>query len=243
MSIALITGSGVRLGKALAISFAQKGWDIVLHYNQSKQKAEEAAEQVLSFGVNAYLYQADLLNSKEIEVLFQTLKSKEIIPDLLINNAGIFPGKTALENLDEMMWDEVLGVNLKAQYLCSKEFIKIQKGHGRIINIASVGAFGAWNGRLAYNVSKAGVIRLTKALAKELAPNVLVNCICPGSIDFPEERTEADKSIISTERIPARRLAKPEDICEAAYFFANCNDYITGQYLIVDGGYTLSIEN
>ncbi len=243
MPIALITGSGVRLGKALAENFARKGWDIVLHYNKSKQKAEETALKVRSFGVNAYLQQADLLKSKEIEELFFTLKTNKIIPDLLINNAGVFPEKTSLEDLDEILWDKVLGVNLKAQYLCSKEFIKIVNGKARIINIASVGAFGAWSGRLAYNVSKAGVIRLTRSLAKELAPNILVNCICPGSIDFPEERTEADKSIISTERIPAKRLAIPEDIFDATYFFAICNDYITGQYLIVDGGYTLSFEN
>lgn len=240
MPIALITGAGIRLGKALAISFASKGWSVVLHYNKSKEKAEKAAEIVRSYKVDAYLEQADLLNSGEIEGLFLSLQKRGVVPDLLINNAGVFPKKTFLKDLTESLWDEVFAVNLKAQFLCSKEFTKIAKQKGKIINISSFGAFAAWNGRMAYNISKNAVIQLTRSLAKELAPNIQVNCVCPGMIDFPDERNEADKSMFPIQKIPAKRLAIAEDIFEAVYFFASCNDYITGQYLIVDGGFTLS---
>ncbi len=237
MSTVFITGSGRRLGAGLALKFAEKGWNVALHYNSSKEKARETYRKVLEFGVKSCLVNSDVSDYKELENSF--LDAADIIglPDVLINNAGVFPKRKSIRELSLDEWDTTLNINLRGEFYASKIFAEKSKS-GRIINISSVGGLEVWKNRIPYNVSKAGVIQLTKSLARSLAPDFSVNCICPGTIKIIGEAA-ADESEISTEKIPMKRIGTVDDIFDAAYFFASCSKYITGQILTVDGGYSL----
>jgi len=236
MPTVLITGSGRRLGRGLALMFAQKGWDIIIHYNNSEEMAKKTYEEIKNIGVKTYLVKADVSNSFEVSIAFNAIRSHFTFPDVLINNSGIFPEKTNFSVLQEELWDQVINVNLKGEFLCSQLFAKYAKSGSKIINIASLGGFEVWNGRIPYNVSKAGVLQLTKALSRELAPNIAVNSVSPGTIIIPEEPAE-DSSNVEVSKIPMGRYGNISDLFDAVYFFATASNFITGQNLSVDGGY------
>src|SRR5690606_4446286 len=139
----------------------------------------------------------------------------------------------------ESLIDDTFDVNLKGELFTSQRFSQLAKPNSRIINIASLGALEIWKGRVPYHISKSALLHLTKAMAVELAPNISVNCVCPGAIHIPEEPAE-DSSLISTDKIPMKRYGNVDDIFDAVYFFATCSAYITGQNIIVDGGYHYS---
>jgi len=234
MQTVIITGSAKRLGRGLAIEFAKKGWSIILHYNSSQDEAMRTAEQIRAFGVKVFPIQFDLSNYQAIEEGFEMIKAEFSFPNVLINNAGIFPPLTTLQDITPESWDSIMKVNLNAHLYTSKFFTKYAADNSRIINIASVGGLEVWKHRIPYNVSKAGVIKLTKVLAKELAPRFSVNSICPGTITFEEEPVTE-----SAEKYPMKRFATVSDLFDAAYFFATATNYITGQNICVDGGFTL----
>ncbi|HOV93187.1 MAG TPA: SDR family oxidoreductase [Candidatus Kapabacteria bacterium] len=234
MQTVIITGSAKRLGRGLAIEFAKKGWNIILHYNSSQDEAIATAEQIRAFGVKVFPIQFDLSNYQAIEEGFEKIKAEFSFPNVLINNAGIFPPLTTLQDITPESWDSIMKVNLNAHLYTSKFFTKYAADNSRIINIASVGGLEVWKHRIPYNVSKAGVIKLTKVLAKELAPRFSVNSISPGTITFEEDPVND-----SAEKYPMKRFATVQDIFEAIYFFATATNYITGQNICVDGGFTL----
>lgn len=232
----IITGSGRRMGRAIAIAFAEKGWDIVIHYNHSENEAAATYKAVVETGAKAMLVKADVRSSAEVKAMFQKITNEFGIPDALVNNSGIYPERIPLTEIPDELWDDVINTNLRGEFFCSREFARIARPGARIINIASLGALEVWKHRIPYNVSKTGVLQLTKALARELAPDITVNSICPGEIEMPGEPA-VDSSQISLGRIPMNRLGNTGDIFSAVYFFATCSDYITGQNLTVDGGY------
>lgn len=232
----IVTGSGRRLGRAFALAFADKGWDVVIHYNQSAQDAEITYESVVSKGVNSFLIRADLRNSTEVSEMFNKINNGFGTPDLLVNNSGIYPNRTKLTDISDELWDDVVNTNLRGYFYCGREFARFAVPGSKIVNVASLGGLEVWKHRIPYNVSKAGVLQLTRALARELAPHITVNSVCPGEILIPGEPA-IDSSQISLDRIPMSRLGSPMDVFEAIYFFATCSDYITGQNLTVDGGY------
>ena len=234
MQTVIITGSAKRLGRGLAIEFAKKGWNIILHYNSSQDEAIATAEQIRAFGVKVFPIQFDLSNYQAIEEGFEKIKAEFSFPNVLINNAGIFPPLTTLQDITPESWDSIMKVNLNAHLYTSKFFTKYAADNSRIINIASVGGLEVWKHRIPYNVSKAGVIKLTRVLAKELAPRFSVNSISPGTITFEEDPVND-----SAEKYPMKRFATVQDIFEAIYFFATATNYITGQNICVDGGFTL----
>ena len=238
MGIVLITGSGKRIGRGLAISFAEKGWDVIIHYNTSEEKAKETENHIKNLGVKAVIVKADIRNYQEIKDAFESGVKEVGMPDVLVNNAGIYPPPTQLKDISDRMWDDTLNINLRGEYYFSKIF-SVKAKEGRIINFSSLGGLEVWKHRIPYNVSKAGVIQLTKALAKELAPNFSVNCICPGTIEIPEE-PPIEKTKINVDKIPMNRYGNVNDIFDAVYFFSNCSKFITGQVLCVDGGYHIA---
>lgn len=236
MPLILITGSGRRLGRGLALEFAQKGWDIAVHYNRSEETALKTANEIKKMGVKCITVKADVLSSKEINVAFDKIVNELGHPEVLINNAGVYPQITPLNEISDEMWNDTLGVNLSGEFHFARKFAENAKKDSRIINIASLGGLEIWKQRIPYNVSKAGVIQLTKALARELAPHISVNCICPGTIEIPGEEA-AGESPVPVSRIPMERYGSVKDIFDAAYFFATCSNYITAQVLAVDGGF------
>ena len=238
MAIALITGSGRRIGKGLAIEFARKGWDVLIHYNNSAESALKTLQEIQNIGSKAVMFQADVRDYSAMQTGFEKAVAEIGHPDILVNNAAIYPSANNLQNTEISLWDDVMDTNLKSYFQMAKIFSENAVKGSRIINIASLGAFQIWKGRIPYNVSKAGVIQLTKALARDLAPNISVNSVSPGSIEIENEPAEGGLAL-KVENIPMNRYGKISDVFDAVYFFATASLYITGQNINVDGGYHL----
>lgn len=238
MPTILITGSARRIGKGLAKFFADKGWNIAIHYNQSHQSAINLLNEFNQMGIEAIAIKADLANEKEIEDGFKKIYSKFEKIDVLVNNAAIYPQQRKFEELKTEEWDRTFDINLKSYFITSQIYAKNCKNSGRIINISSLGGLEVWKNRIPYNVSKSAVIHLTKVLARNLAPKISVNCISPGVI-FIENELGSEPIDIPESKIPMLRYGKISDICDAVFFFATATNYITGQILAVDGGLNL----
>lgn len=240
MSSIFITGSGRRIGRGLALEFASRGWDVAVHFNRSAAQAEKTASEIRAKGQKAVLVKADVTDYEEVSDAFDKAAVELGIPGVLVNNAGVFPVKASLLQMEPEDWDHTIDTNLRGEFYCAKKFAEIAQPGARIINFASLGAFEIWKERIAYNVSKAGVIQLTKALARDLAPDISVNAVSPGAIYMPDDESPNDDFLVDTMRIPMGRYGSVADIFEAVYFFATTTQYITGQNLIVDGGYQLN---
>lgn len=239
MSVVFITGAGRRIGKSLAINFAKKGWDVAINYNSSESLALETADICRAHGVQANVYKADVSNKAEIIKAIDKSIEELGLPDVLVNNAGVFPERTKIAEIEESLIDSTFGINLKGEFFTSQYFSQLAKPNSRIINIASLGAFEVWKGRLPYHVSKSALIQMTRALAIELAPNISVNSVSPGAIEVVDDPAN-DSSLISVDKIPMKRYGTPQDIFDAVYFFATTTNYITAQNITVDGGYHYS---
>jgi len=236
MSLVIITGAGRRIGRGLAINFAKKGWDVAINYNNSKAMAEKTKNDCESYGVRAEIYKADVTDRTQIIDMFDRIVGDLGVPKVLVNNAGIFPERTKIEDITEKLIDDTFAINTKGEFFTSQYFSQLC-GHGsRIVNIASLGAYEVWKGRLPYHISKSALAHMIKVLSVELAPKISVNCVSPGAIKIPEEPAE-DSSLISVDKIPMERYGNVNDIFDAVYFFSTASNYITGQTLIVDGGY------
>ena len=237
--VAVVTGSVRRLGRDIALALAKSGFDIALHYNNSsKTSVNEAVDAVEKLGARALPVKADISNTEHIKYLFNIVKKEFKNIDVLVNNAAIFRA-VDLFKINDKIFDEFINTNLKSTLFCSIEASKIMLNNknfpGRIINIASLGGVQNWTDFIPYSLSKVGVIKLTKLLAKRLAPDVLVNAIAPGTVLIENDANEtADMS--EEKKYPLKRFAKPNDVTSLVNYLAETNEYITGQTLIVDGG-------
>ena len=230
--VALVTGGAKRIGRSIVEKFAAEGADIVINYASSKPEAESLAANVRKLGRRALAIPANVAVKQEVQEMFQRIEGEFSRLDILVNNAGMFFGADFLD-LTEQQWDSIMSTNLKAQFLCAQAAAPLLKrgSHGRIINISSLGGMLPWPKFTHYCVSKAGVIMLTRCLARALAPEILVNSVAPGTIQFPGE--EPDEDYIR--RAPLHRTGKGSEIADAVFFFAT-TDFVTGQILAVDGG-------
>ena len=241
---ALVTGGSRGIGRGIVLALAEQGADVVINFTSSKDKAEAVAGEVEAKGRKALIIQADVSKKDEVVAMFEQIKQEWGDLDILVNNAGVLRGGEFSEFSEEML-DEVLNVNLKGQFFCAQEAVKMMKSGGRIINIASISSGGTGVGFAqieAYTASKGGVIGLTENLALDLGPKgINVNAIAPGAIATDMSKGTSDdgdtgESILK--RIPKGRIGKPEDIGAAAAFLASDEaDYITGVTLYVDGGW------
>ena len=227
----LITGAAKRIGRVIAIELHRRGFQVAIHYGNSQGEALAVAEEC----GGAPLFQADLANVAEIRRLFSEIRDGFGPLDCLVNNAARFTRFDPLE-ITEADWDFIHDVNLKATFFCCQEGARqmLEQGSGRIVNISSLGGLRPWAGHVHYCASKAGVIMLTKALAKALAPKITVNSVAPGVIPFGNDVDERVQRMIDA--TPMRRAGHPEEIAEAVHFFLTAPDFITGQIMAVDGG-------
>ena len=237
----LITGAAKRIGKEMALSFFNKGWDIVIHYNDSKEEAEALADKMNSERTNsAIIAQANLDNANEVTKLVEKTISKNSRIDALINNASTFY-PTPIGTFSEESWNSLMGSNLKAPLFLMQSFSKeLKKNKGFIINITDINVDKALINHSIYLAAKSGLQTLTQALAKELAPDIRVNAIAPGVILEPpntEWTTEQKNTIINS--VPLGRMGSEKDIADAAIFLSEA-EYVTGQILNIDGGKSLS---
>lgn len=234
--VALVTGAGKRLGRAVALRLAQDGADIVIHYRASEREAREVVAEVEKLGRRAVAIGADLNQVAQIKNLFAETAKQFGRLDILVNSAASFV-QTAFAETTEVNWHESLDSNLKAPFFCSQAAAPLLKAtRGVIINFADVGGILGWPAFIPHSISKAGVIMLTRTLAKTLAPEVRVNAIAPGTITMPGDPPEWERDFIQL--APLRRSGTPADITDAVAFLVNAK-FITGHTLVVDGGRAL----
>jgi len=236
--VAVVTGAGKRLGRSIALRLAAEGADVVVNYRNSKSEAEEVVGLISSTGRRAVAIQGDVAKRADVLAMFAEVEREFSRLDILVNNAGMFFA-AKFEDLTEEQWDAILDTNLKSQFLCSQAAAPMlrRSGQGRIINLASLGGLLAWPAYTHYCVSKAGVIMLTRCLARALAPQITVNAIAPGTISFPGDRPEIAEDYIR--RAPLGKTGGSQDIDSAVVFLAQ-SPFITGQVIVVDGGRALT---
>lgn len=241
--VSLITGASTGIGRATALALAKRGSHVVINYLKSKKEAEDVGESAESLGVKTLVIQGDVGKEKDVREMMKKAGDKFGRIDILVNNAGSPIKRSKFLDCKEELWDQVMNLNLKGTFLCSREVLRlmVKQRSGKIINISSIASFhGSPGESVHYAAAKGGVNSLTIGLAKEFAPyNITVNTIAPGLIDTPfhdkfstPERLER---IIS--KIPLKRIGKPEEIAEAVAFLASdAANYITGEIIRVSGG-------
>jgi 3-oxoacyl-[acyl-carrier protein] reductase/pteridine reductase len=233
----LVTGGARRIGRAIALTLAQAGADVVLTYLHSKAEATQTADAIRALGRRALALPCDVRSEESVRQTISTLGRL----DLLVNNAAVF--ETApLESLTLGQWDTVFETNTRGPFLVAREALPLLRtATGRIVNIGSLGGMHAWATHAHYSSSKAALHMLTQTMAKAFAPEVSVNCVAPGWIDL-EDRAgdEAESAARFAARTPMRRNGTAEDVAQAVLFFATGPQFITGQILAVDGGLGLS---
>jgi pteridine reductase len=230
--LALVTGAAHRLGKSFALTLARHGYDIVLHYHQSLDAALQTKAEIESVGRRVFLAQADLTDPAQIQSLLSNLNTLTV----LVNSAAFMPGGN-VDALSIENWNTSLDLNLRAPFLLAQEASKKMTDGGLIVNITDVGAQKAWSRFPSYTVSKAALESLTRILARALAPAIRVNAIAPGFV-LQSDIVPAEEWERLIKRIPLKRPARTEEIASALEFLLK-NEYITGQTIVVDGGYSL----
>jgi Dehydrogenases with different specificities (related to short-chain alcohol dehydrogenases) len=223
--VILVTGAAKRIGRGMALRLAAEGARVLVHYGESEQAARELGLPV---------YQANLEKVSDIVEMFRQIERQEGRLDGLVNNAARF---TRFDPMDitEADWDFIHSVNLKAVFFCCQQAARLMRksGGGRIVNISSLGGIRPWADHAHYCASKAGVIMLTRALAKAFAPEITVNSVAPGVIPFGETDARIESMIRET---PAQRAGTADDIADAVIYFLKSSNFVTGQLLAVDGG-------
>jgi len=234
--LALVTGGAQRLGKAFAFSLARMGYSIALHYRGSATEAVQTAKEIRALGVDCIEIRADLTIPKKVDFLYSLVDEFNAPLKVVVNSAAIMPVGNPRE-LELQDWDSALDLNLRAPFLLAQQAAKRMTSGGLIVNITDIGAQKAWSRYPSYTVSKAGLESLTKLLARAFAPGVRVNAIAPGLVLSSGVVTQAewDKLI---EKLPLKRAATLDEITSALEFLVK-NEYITGQTIVVDGGYSL----
>ena len=238
--IALVTGAGRGIGRAVALKLAGQGAVVVVNYNGSKERAEEVVKTILENGGTASAYQCSVSDFEACEKMIKDVIAQYGHLDILVNNAGITRDGLIMK-MKEEDFDSVIDVNLKGTFntirFASRTMVKQRKG--KIINISSVSGVTGNAGQANYSASKAGIIGLTKSAARELASrNINVNAIAPGFVDTDMTITLSDKVKEGAKgQIPLGRFGKPEEVAELALFLSSeKSDYITGQVINIDGG-------
>ena len=242
MSVALITGGAGGIGRAISVYFARHGYDIALQYNSGKERAEALATEIRTqFQVQAVAVQADFQEESCIKDMYENVSLAIGAPDVLVNNAGIAEQRL-FTDVSAQEWQKMVNINLGAAfYLCqcaAPHMIKKQKGS--IVNISSMWGISGASCEVAYSATKAGLIGMTKALARELGPSgVRVNCVAPGVIETEMNAKHSEEVMAElAEETPLCRIGKPEEVAAAVYFLASEEaSFITGQTLCVDGGF------
>ena len=234
--VALVTGSAKRIGRAVANALADRGVHQAVHYRTSKTEAEDAVEMFRILGVEAESFQADLSQVKEVEALASEVLKRFGRLDILVNNASVF-FPSPLGEVTDLQWDTLINTNLKGPFFLAQKVGLAMKAAvgGTIINIGDWAAERPYTGYLPYCISKAGVVAMTKGLAKALAPEVRVNCINPGPVMLPEDLSEAEKEEVMR-KTPLQRTGSPTDIANAVVFLCEGTDFMTGAVITVDGG-------
>ena len=232
--IALVTGGSRRVGRTIALALAQRGAHLVITYRTSAQDAAATVRALQERGAQALAVRTDVSRAADIRRLMARIKRRFGRLDVLVNSAANFV-RTPFARLTEHDWDHTLDTNLKGPFLCALHASRLMAGRGKIINLADWAGVRPYREYLPYCVSKAGVIGLTKALAKELAPGIHVTAIAPGPVLPPSDLGRASRTRIAA-RVPLRRWGSPQDVANTVVFLVEGTDFMTGSVVYVDGG-------
>ena len=233
--VALVTGAGQRLGTEFARALAARGMALALHYNRSADGAEALRDQIRQAGGRAEVFQADLTDAEAAQGLAPQAASALGGLDVLVNSAAVMY-HIGFEGTSIAQYDEILDLNLRSPFFVAQGAAPLlRKSRGRIVNIADLGGLEPWPGYAAHSVAKAGVVMLTKVLARALAPDVNVNAIAPGTVLVPDSYTDAERARLA-DNTPLKRLGTPQDAVNALLYLLEGGDFVTGEILVVDGG-------
>ena len=240
---ALVTGASRGIGRAAALALAKEGWRVVLNYFSSEGSAVAAVREILDAGGEAIAVQADVSDPGQVGILFAEAEKRFGPVELLVNNAGISQQKL-LTDLSDEDWRRMMGVHLDGCFYCCRAALPamIRKKAGKIINLSSIWGMVGGSCEVHYSAAKAGIIGLTKALAKEVGPSgIQVNCVAPGVIatELNGQLSPEDLAALR-EETPLGRIGAPEDVAAAILFLASpAGDFITGQVLSPNGGFVI----
>ena len=241
--LAVVTGGAHRLGRAFALTLAYQGYAVLVHYHRSAQQAARTVAEIKTFGVPAFSMQADLTLAEHVESLFLLVDSLLENPEanlshfsVLVNSAAVMP-RGDVQSLSVANWDATFDLNVRAPFLCAQQAAPRMKPGGLIVNVSDIGAGKTWSQFPSYTVSKAALDSLTRVLARSLAPSVRVNAIAPGLV-LPSETITDEEWHKLVQRLPLKRPATTEEVASALEFLLK-NEYITGQTIVMDGGYSL----
>jgi pteridine reductase len=232
--VALVTGAGHRVGRALAIALGRERMSVAVHYSHSAEGAEETCRDIEAAGGNAKTFSADLTSADAPAKLVNEVFSQLGSLDVVVNSAAVMQ-RTPLGEVTAGDWDSMFALNLRAPFLISQAAAPLMsRDGGAIVNIADLAAFESWPAYIPHSISKAGVVKMTSGLAKALAPKVRVNAIAPGAVLLPVGWSieAADRLVATT---PLGRLGDPQDVVGAMLYLLGA-DYVTGETIIVDGG-------
>ena len=231
--VALVTGAAHRVGRALAVGLAANGYDIALHFHASAAKVDEARDAIEKAGGTSTLFQADLRDADAPARLVRDAVESMARLDVVVNSAAVM-WRMPLGAITAEMWDSVLDLNLRAPFLIAQEAARYLPDGGSIINITDLAAIEIWPPYVPHGVSKTGLVYLTEALARLLAPRIRVNAIAPGTVLLPENFDPLFAAKL-TDTTPLKRDGSPDDVVQAMLYLLHAN-YVTGETIIVDGG-------
>ncbi|HSC31537.1 MAG TPA: SDR family oxidoreductase [Gemmatimonadaceae bacterium] len=232
--VALVTGGARRVGRALALALADRGARVAIHHHESPEQAASLVEQLAERGIEAAAFASDLRKADAPDRLIAQVVQRFGSLDILVNSAAIMV-RRSLDELTPDDWDDTFALNLRAPFFCARAAARAMADRGGVIvNLADLAGIETWPAYAAHGISKAGVIHMTRVLARILAPRVRVNAIAPGAVLLPESWS-ADDAAHLERTTPLRRLGSPNDVAQAMLYFIEA-DYVTGDLLIVDGG-------
>jgi NAD(P)-dependent dehydrogenase (short-subunit alcohol dehydrogenase family) len=234
--VALVTGSAKRLGKAVALRLAEEGASLIIHHDASHAEAQETVAEIEKLGRRGVVLAADLQKVSEIRELFVEVGKTFGRLDILVNSAANFLPASIVSTTEEI-WDASLDTNLKAGFFCAQAAAPLlRRTNGTIVNFADAGGLLGWPGFIPHSISKAGVMMLTKVLAKALAPEVRVNAIAPGTITMHGDPPDWEADFVKL--APLGRTGTPSEIADAVSYLVHA-EFMTGHTLVLDGGRTL----
>lgn len=233
--VALVTGAGRRLGRAMAAALADRGMALAIHHHASAAGAHQLRDEILRAGGRAACFAADLTDSRAARALPERVVDRLGSLDVLVNSAAVMHRLRFDETTPEQ-WDAILNLNLRSVFFCTQGAAPaLRSARGKVVNLADLSGLQPWPGFATHSISKAGVIMLTRVMARSLAPDVTVNAIAPGAVLVPEDYDAEERERLARST-PLRRLGSPSDAVSALLYLLEGGDFVTGEVLVVDGG-------
>jgi pteridine reductase len=232
--VALVTGAGRRLGRAMAAALAARGMTLAIHFNASREGADALRDEIRAAGGRAECFGADLSDAEAARALPDRVVAGFGRLDVLVNSAAVME-RLRFEETTVAQYDAILAVNLRSVFFVTQGAAPhLRAARGKVVNLADLGGLEPWPGFAAHSVSKAGVVMLTRVLARALAPEVTVNAIAPGAVLVPDDYDQAERDRLAR-TTPLGRLGSPDDVVAALAYLLD-GDFVTGEVLAVDGG-------